>query len=119
MNRLVLPAVACILALIACGYAALDKKSGHDSKRCEFNKSLIRHYYEDVVNTGNVDAIAEYISPEDVYVQEGVKHHLGHEGEKEHLLSVHRTYPDLNLTVEGQIAEGDWVATVVTARGTH
>ena len=29
------------------------------------------------------------------------------------------TYPDLRLTVEMQIAEGDWVTTVVTARGKH
>lgn len=32
---------------------------------------------------------------------------------------VRRTYPDLFLTVEQQIAEGEWVVTRVTARGTH
>jgi hypothetical protein len=30
-----------------------------------------------------------------------------------------RRYPDLHLTVEQQIADGDWVVTRVTARGTH
>lgn len=30
-----------------------------------------------------------------------------------------RTYEDLHLTVEQQIAEGDWVVTRATARGTH
>jgi hypothetical protein len=32
---------------------------------------------------------------------------------------VREIYPDLRLTVEQQIAEGEWVATRVTARGTH
>jgi predicted ester cyclase len=36
-----------------------------------------------------------------------------------HVLGVRQTYPDLHVTVEQQIAEGDWVATRVTARGTH
>jgi predicted ester cyclase len=30
-----------------------------------------------------------------------------------------RPYPDLHLTIEQQIAEGEWVVTRVTARGTH
>jgi predicted ester cyclase len=34
-------------------------------------------------------------------------------------LAVRQTYPDLQLTVEQQIAEGDWVVTHVTGRGTH
>ena len=38
---------------------------------------------------------------------------------KEHILGVRGTYPDLHLTIEQQIAEGDWVVTRITARGTH
>ena len=30
-----------------------------------------------------------------------------------------QTYPDLQLRVEQQIAEGEWVVTRVTMRGTH
>ncbi|MHC1766322.1 MAG: ester cyclase [Verrucomicrobiia bacterium] len=30
-----------------------------------------------------------------------------------------QTYPDLHLTIDRQVAEGDWVVTLVTARGTH
>jgi predicted ester cyclase len=36
-----------------------------------------------------------------------------------HVLGVRQTYPDLHITVEQQVAEGDWVATRITARGTH
>ncbi len=35
------------------------------------------------------------------------------------MLGVRQTFPDLQLTVDRQIAEGDWVVTCVTARGTH
>lgn len=36
-----------------------------------------------------------------------------------HVRGVRSTYPDLVLTVERQIAEGAWVVTQITARGTH
>ncbi len=85
----------------------------------ENNKQLVRDYIEKVVNTGDIDDIEKYISP-DYY--EGNKPNgriVGIEGAKEHILGVRRTYPDLHLTIEQQIAEGDWVVTRVTARGTH
>ena len=85
----------------------------------ENNKLLIREYIEKVVNTGNVNDIEKYISP-DYY--EGNKPNgqiVGIEGAKQHILGVRQTYPDLHLTIEQQIAEGDWVVTRITARGTH
>ncbi len=80
---------------------------------------LVRRYYEDVVNTGNVSRLAEFISPTYVEVHDNTRQRVGLEGAKEHVLGVRETYPDLHLTVEQQIAEGEWVATRVTARGTH
>jgi len=85
----------------------------------EENKRLIRRYIEEVVNTGNVDEIERFISPDYCEIHEGKKHHVGIAGAKEHVLGVRRTYPDLILTMDRQIAEGDWVATCITARGTH
>ena len=37
----------------------------------------------------------------------------------EHINAVRALYPDLFLTIERQVAEGEWVATPITARGTH
>ena len=85
----------------------------------ENNKLLIREYIEKVVNTGNVNDIEKYVSP-DYY--EGNKpggQIVGIEGAKQHILGVRQTYPDLHVTIEQQIAEGDWVVTRITARGTH
>ena len=63
--------------------------------------------------------MARFISPDYTEVYRNARHAVGLEGAKEHVLGVRRTYPDLHLTVEQQIAEGDWVVTLVTARGTH
>ena len=83
------------------------------------NKLLIRRYIEDVINTGNIDEIEQFISSHYVEVHEGTRHPIGIEGAKAHILGVRQTYPDLHLTIEQQIAEDDWVATCITARGTH
>jgi predicted ester cyclase len=85
----------------------------------EQNKSLVRRYYEEVINTGDVDRLTEFISHDFVEVHSGQRHPVGLAGAKEHVVGVRETYPDLHLTVERQIAEGEWVATCVTARGTH
>lgn len=85
----------------------------------EENKNLIRRFIEEVVNTGNVDLLEEIISPNYVEVHRGTKHPIGIEGAKAHILDVRQTYPDLHLTIEQQIAEGEWVATCITARVTH
>ena len=85
----------------------------------EENKKLIRSYIEEVINTGNVKRIEKFISPNYTEVHEGQRQKAGIEGAKDHIIGVRQTYPDLTLTVDQQIAEGDWVATSITARGTH
>ena len=83
------------------------------------NKEIIRKYIEEVINTGNINEIEKFISSNYAEIIEGKRYLVGIEGAKEHLIGVRQTYPDLKLTVDKQIAEGDWVATCITARGTH
>jgi predicted ester cyclase len=85
----------------------------------EANKALVRRYTDEVVNTGKVEGIASFIGPDYVEVHNNVRHDVGIEGAKEHVLGVRRTYPDLHVTIERQIAEGEWVVSCITARGTH
>jgi predicted ester cyclase len=85
----------------------------------ENNKRLVRRYIEEVVNTGNVEKLAEFLAPDYTEVYNNVRYALGLEGAKQHILGGRRTYENLHLTVEQQIAEGDWVVTRATARGTH
>ncbi len=83
------------------------------------NKEVARRLIEEVVNTGDVSRIHELVSPECVETDGKVRIHSGVQGMSEHILAVRRVYPDLHLTVERQLAEGEWVATQITARGTH
>ena len=82
------------------------------------NKKLIRRYIEEVENTGDVSKIREFIADEYTEVFEGQRYPIGVQGAIDHVLGVRRVYPDLNLTIEHQIAEGDWVATVYSVTGT-
>jgi predicted ester cyclase len=83
------------------------------------NKLLVRRDYEEIVNTGDVERLSEFISSDYVEVHRNTRHHVGLEGAKEHVAGVRKTYPDLHLTIEPQIAEGEWVVTCVTSRGAH
>jgi len=85
----------------------------------EENKALIRRYIAELINTGNVDHVEEFISPDFTEVYAGKRYQVGIQGAREHVIGVRQTYPDLTLTVDQQIGEGDWVATSITARGTH
>ena len=83
------------------------------------NKEIIRRYLEEVVNTGDVNKLEKFISPDYVEVYEGKRYQLGIKGAREHIQGVRQTYPDLKVTVNQQIAEGEWIATSIVARGTH
>lgn len=83
------------------------------------NKLLIQRFIDEVINTGNIDHIDNFIAPNYVEIYDGKRFRIGIDGAKEHIIGVRKTYPDLKLTIENQIAEGEWVATCITARGTH
>jgi len=82
------------------------------------NKLLVRRYYEEVVNTG-VESLAEFISPQYVEVYNNQRYEMGLDGARAHVLGVRSVFPDLYLTIEQQIAEGEWVVSCVTATGTQ
>ena len=83
------------------------------------NKRVVRDYLELIVNTGDISRIHEFISPEYVEVYRNQRHPLGIDGAIEHVRGVRAVYPDLHIIVEQQIAEGEWIATLNTVRGTH
>ena len=80
------------------------------------NKLLARRLLEEVVNTGAVDRLSDFLAPEYVAPLLGI---AGIDQARVHLLTFRRCYPDMVATVEGQVAEGDIVATWYVMRGTH
>jgi predicted ester cyclase len=83
------------------------------------NKKVVRRFYEEVVRDGKVELLRELVADDYTEVMDGVRHQVGLEGAEAHVLGVRETYPDLRLTVDRQIAEGEWVASCITAVGTH
>ncbi len=85
----------------------------------EANKLVVRRFLEEVVNTGRVELLPEFVSPDCRESNDPTGQAVGLESMRAHVLGVRQTYADLHITVEQQVAEGDWVATRITARGIH
>lgn len=80
------------------------------------NKLIARRLLEEVGNTGAVERLPEFVASDCEIL------HTGTEGLawfREHLLTFRRCYPDMVITVDGQVAEEDSVVTWWTMRGTH
>jgi len=87
----------------------------------EENKAIARRALEEIVSAeGNLDVADDIIAPNyvghDPVSPEDVR---GPEGVKEFASMYHNAFPDVQLSVEQQLAEGDWVATRWVANGTH
>lgn len=83
------------------------------------NKELVRRFYEEVVSTGDLSHVADFVSPDCVEVDGERCVESGLPGMSEHIQGVRSVYSDLRITVDRQIAEGDWVVTQIRASGRH
>lgn len=84
----------------------------------ERNKELIRRHYEEIDGRKNFDAVYEQVT-EDFFDHEAPERPCGPEALKECLKRIHEAFPDLSLTIEDMIAEGDKVVARNVWRGTH
>jgi len=73
------------------------------------NKALARRIVDEMWNTGNLGVI------DDVYAPSAD----GHAGVRMMVSAFRKGFPDLHISIEEQIAEGDRVATRYTSCGTH
>jgi steroid delta-isomerase-like uncharacterized protein len=87
----------------------------------EQNKTLVRRYWEEVWNQGNLAVLDDLIATDfDGHPLPGEPDFgRGPAGQKQ-LVGMYRTaFPDLRMTIEDMTAEGDRVAVRWTARGTQ
>jgi steroid delta-isomerase-like uncharacterized protein len=85
----------------------------------EQNKALVRRVIEELVNKGNFSLLDELVASDYTYYEPTVGEMRGRDGYKS-LVSMYRSaFPDVTLSINEQIAEGDKVVTRWTARGTH
>lgn len=81
-------------------------------------KTIIRRYIEEIENTGDVAHIGDFISEDYTEIYEGERHKIGIKGAIDHIRGIRRVFPDMKLTIEHQVAEGDWIVTVYSVQGT-
>ena len=83
----------------------------------EENKSIVREYIERVFNERRLDLYEQFID-KDVTVHAAVAV-SGRENLKKTVVMMQDAFPDLQITIEDLIAEGDRVALRDTLSGTH
>ncbi len=86
----------------------------------EENKAIVRRQEEELFTQGNLDAADEIYAPNyvghDPTNPEDIR---GLEAAKQAAADYREAFPDLQVTIEDLIAEGDKVAARVRFRGTH
>jgi steroid delta-isomerase-like uncharacterized protein len=83
----------------------------------EENKAVVRRAIDEVVNKGDLAVVDEIMASN--YVYHFPTHDIeGPEGFKEFISMMRTAFPDLHVTIEDLIAEGDTVAACFTMRGT-
>lgn len=82
------------------------------------NKMIARQVFEDIQSQGNIELIDQIIASDYVGHTPPQEFH-GPEGAKQFTLMLRNAFPDLEVSVKDQIAEGDKVVTRWTAQGTH
>jgi steroid delta-isomerase-like uncharacterized protein len=85
----------------------------------EERKAICRWGYLELWNEGNLDVIEEAVAP-DVLVHDVVHGELHGRDEIREVVSAFRAaFPDLHMTIEDQVGEGDFVVTRYSVTGTH
>lgn len=84
------------------------------------SKAISRRFLEEAFNRGNLGVVDELVAPgfvnHDAALPEPT---IGIEGAKASIMGYRDAFPDLRLTIEQQVAEGELVTTRWSARGTH
>ncbi|MDQ6910885.1 MAG: ester cyclase [Actinomycetota bacterium] len=85
------------------------------------NKSLVRRFFEEVINAENVDRADEFVTADYAEHQQlpGGEGRQGIRVAKAFLSMMRRAFPDYRFDIEDLVAEGDKVVARVTVSGTH
>ena len=83
------------------------------------NKALVKRFIEEVFNKGNLKVVDEFCAPNVVDHSIPPGFPAGRAGIKQ-LVTMHRTaFPDLRVTIEDMLSEGDSVVARWSSTGTH
>jgi len=85
----------------------------------ETNKAIVRRFTEQVWNAGRLDLIDEFFTEDFVEYIVGMPSRSGREAVRESIAISRNAFPDLKISIEDEIADGDKVVTRWTMRGTQ
>jgi steroid delta-isomerase-like uncharacterized protein len=86
----------------------------------ENNKVVVRRLLDEVWNKGNLSLVDELFTPNFEFHDASTPDlGRGPESEKKRVTLYRNAFPDLRLTIEDMIAEGETVVTRWSCRGTH
>jgi steroid delta-isomerase-like uncharacterized protein len=83
------------------------------------NKTIARRFNEEVWGRGDQATLEELLDPDFVDHDALPGQDPGREGHKQILAAFHSAFPDLNVTTEDIVTEGEKVVSRWSARGTH
>jgi steroid delta-isomerase-like uncharacterized protein len=106
--RPVLLGVFCLCA-VAAAFAGDEEK----------NTAVMKRFYEEVVNKGNMQLIDELVAAEFVDHEEFPAMEKGREGLKQFFTMFRAAFPDLHFQINDMAAKGDKVWAYITIHGTH
>jgi steroid delta-isomerase-like uncharacterized protein len=85
----------------------------------EANKALVRRFTNEVMNRGNLRVVDEIVAPNAVNHSSPPGFPAGTAGVKQMATMYRSAFPDVRITIEDLVAEGDRVAARWSATGTH
>ena len=104
-----------IVALAACGDDGVSSSEAAN----DANKSVVSNFIEEFKNSANMDIVDELFSPEFVHHIPDPRLPPGREGLKLAGQAIVGGFPDVQVTVEDLLADGDKVIERTTAKATH
>jgi steroid delta-isomerase-like uncharacterized protein len=87
----------------------------------ETNKAVVRRYFEEVWDRGNLRVIDELVDPDFDGHPAGSSPDFGRgiEGQRQFVMTYREAFPDLHMQIEEMVADGDLVAVRWSGSGTH
>lgn len=80
---------------------------------------IVKQFIEYISNADNNDDLTEFISPHYTEVFNNKRYRLGIRGIQKKIAGIREVYPDLKLSIDMQVTEGEWVATSYVMNGTQ
>lgn len=85
----------------------------------EENKDLVRRYFAEIWNKGNLGAADEFFAPDYKRYTVAVGNPLNRENQVARIAAMRKSFPDIRVNVNDILAEGDEVSVRAVVEGTQ